>query len=147
MVKPYFTRKNLIVIALTFFYAMLIVFSGVCIDGAHTIIPKGNIINILGQQLGFQVIEAGVAGFVSLILIAIYMLVFIAAFLYMRRYAIINGKKPFGIKMIVIYLLIAILCLVLSVGVGLVIQTNLKRSLLALVKFSITAWVCNELKL
>ena len=145
MVKPYFTRKNLIVIALTFFYAMLIVFSGVCIDGAHTIIPKGNIINILGQQLGFQVIEAGVAGFVSLILIAIYMLVFIAAFLYMRRYAIINGKKPFGFKMIVVYLLIAILCLLLSVGVGIVIQRNLSRSLEALVKYLSYSFILGSL--
>lgn len=135
MVKPYFTRKNLIFIALTFFYAILIVFSGVCIDAAHTIIPKGNIINILGQQLGFQPIEAGVAGLVTLILIAIYMLVFIAALLYMRRYAIINGKKTYSFKMIIIYILLFISCLVLSVGVGLIIQRNLSRSLLALVKY------------
>ena len=49
MVKPYFTRKNLIVIALSFFYAIMVVFCGVCLDGAHTIIKKGNIIRVFGS--------------------------------------------------------------------------------------------------
>ena len=96
MVKPYFTRKNLIVIALTFFYALLVIFCGVCIDADHAIIPKANIINIIGTALGLQSIAAGTAGFVTLILIGFYLVVFMAAVLYERRYALVKKLKPEG---------------------------------------------------
>ena len=129
MVKPYFTRKNLIVIALAFFYALLIIFAGVCIDGAHLIISKKNIIQVIATSLGFQSIVAGTAGFVTLLLIAFYILVFTVCFIYERRYAILNNKKVFGFKMIMIYLVTLVLCLLLSVGVGVLIQTNLGESI------------------
>lgn len=135
MVKPYFTRKNLIAIALVFFYALLVIFCGVCIDGDHIIIPKGNIINIIGSQLGFQTIAAGTAGFVTLILIGFYLVVFVAALLYERRFALVNGKKTYSFKMIVCYLLTFVLCMALSVGVGILIQKNLGKDILLLVRF------------
>ena len=135
MVKPYFTRKNLIFIALAFFYALFIVFAGACIDGAHAVIPKGNIINVIGMQLGFQSIESGTAGFVTLFLIGFYLLVFIAAFLYERRFAILNGKRWFSIKMILVYLLTLVMCALLSVGVGALIQQNLGKDIKLLLNF------------
>ena len=135
MVKPYFTRKNLMVIALMFFYALFIVFCGVCIDAAHLIIPKGNIINILGTQLGFKAIDAGTAGTVTLFLIAIYLLVFVASVLYERRYAIINNKKTYGPKMLLIYFVTFVVCAALSVGIGMLIQTNLGQDILELLQF------------
>ena len=129
MVKPYFTRKNLMVIALMFFYALLIAFCGVCIDAAHVIIPKGNIINILGSQLGFKPIDAGTAGIVTLLLLTIYLLVFVAAFLYERRYAMLNNKKVYSGKMILIYIATFVVCAALSVGIGMLIQTNLGQDI------------------
>ena len=33
MIKPYFTRKNFIKLALSFFYSITVLFSGFCIDG------------------------------------------------------------------------------------------------------------------
>ena len=135
MVKPYFTRKNLMVIALMFFYALLIAFCGVCIDAAHVIIPKGNIINILGSQLGFKPIDAGTAGIVTLLLLTIYLLVFVAAFLYERRYAMLNNKKVYSGKMILIYIATFVVCAALSVGIGMLIQTNLGQDIGDLLQF------------
>ena len=135
MVKPYFTRKNLILIALSFFYSIIIAFTGVCLDGAHTIVKKKNIINLIGQELGFESIAPGTAGMISLILIAAYIVVFVAAFLYERRYAMVNNKKVFSVKMILIYIATFILCILLSVGVGCLIQANLKEDVGLLVKY------------
>ena len=45
MIKPFFTRKNLIAISISFFYSLVIVFTGICIDGAHAIISKKNLFN------------------------------------------------------------------------------------------------------
>ena len=135
MVKPYFTRKNLIVIALAFFYGIVVLFTGVCLDGAHEIISGKNIINMLGQSLGFKTIEAGTAGLVTLILICVYSVVLVAAIAYERRYAIVNNKKTTGIKMILSYAATFILSAALSVGVGLLIQTNLKKDIGELLQF------------
>ena len=58
MVKPYFTRKNLMVIALAFFYGLLLVFTGVCISGGDdTLLSNKNIINLIGKEFGFKSIE------------------------------------------------------------------------------------------
>ena len=111
MVKPYFTRKNLIIIALVFFYALMIVFAGVCLDGAHIIIQKKNIIRLFANSLGFESIIAGTAGTVTLFLMAFYLLVFIACFLYERRYAMLNNQKPYSWKMIGVYALTFVVCL------------------------------------
>lgn len=135
MVKPYFTRKNLIIIALSFFYALFIVFIGVCLDGSHTIFMSTNIFNLIGTSLGFVSVVAGTAGMVTLILIAIYIVVFVTLFLYERRFAIVNNKKVYSLKMIMIYLATFILCVLLSVGVGLIIQANLDKSGKLLLKF------------
>lgn len=125
MVKPYFTRKNLIIIALTFFYSLVLVLTGICIDASYTIVKKKNLINLIGLNLGFQEIEAGIAGFVTVLLLSIYILVFVAAFLYERRYAIMNSKKIFSLKMIITYSITLVLCLLLSLGVGLILQASL----------------------
>ena len=106
MTKPYFTRKNLILIALTFFYSLLVVFTGACIDGAHSIFSRKNMINLIGQTLGFDSIAAGTAGFVSLILVGIYFVVFMALVLFERRYAIVNKKKTYSFKMIMLLIML-----------------------------------------
>ena len=134
MVKPYFTRKNLIVIALAFFYCLIVVFTGLCIDGAHDIMSKKNLFNLIAQSLGFQSIAAGPAGLVTLVLICVYVVLYVAAVCYIRRYAITNGHKPTKPKYIVIYVLAFLLCAVLSIGVGCLIQGNLKQDIVLLLK-------------
>ena len=135
MVKPYFTRKNLIVIALAFFYGLIVVFTGLCIDGAHDIMSKKNLFNLIAMALGFKEIAGGAAGLVTLVLICVYAVFFVAAVCYIRRYAISNGHKPTKPKYIALYALTFILCTVLSVGVGCLIQGNLKQDIGLLINY------------
>lgn len=125
MSKPYYTRKNLITIALAMAYSFILIFTGMCLDAAHTIVKKGNPIASIGEMLNFKEIEIGVTGFVCLILVAVYISVFVAVFLYERRYAIVNNKKIYSPKMIVTYVLSFLTCAMLSLGVGILIQRPL----------------------
>ncbi len=122
MKKPYFTRKNLITLSLAFLYSFIVLFVGVCIEGSHGFVKAKNPINGLGQLLNFRTIECGLTGYLVLLLVAIYIIVFVALFLYERRYALINNIHPYCRKMIISYVLSLLACLVLSLGVGILIQ-------------------------
>ena len=93
--KTYFTRKNLIAIALAFIYGLMLVFTGLCIDAEHNFISKKNPINNLAQAMNFKPLTAGVGGFLVLVLVAVYIAVFVAAITYEVRYAKINKKRLF----------------------------------------------------
>lgn len=121
MKKPYFTRKNLIVLSLAFFYSFLLLFVGLCLDGSHLLIGKKNPIALVAGKINFEPIRCGVTGYVSLILVAIYISVFVALFLYEKRYAVLNNKKPYSLKMIISYLASLVACFILSFGVGMLI--------------------------
>lgn len=125
--KPYFTRKNLIVIALAFFYGFIMIFTGLCIDGNHDLISKKNPINSIAEALNFKVIEAGVGGFLCLILVALYIVVFVASMIYEMRFAMVNQKKLYSGKMILTYAITLLSCVLLSLGLGLVIQSPLTQ--------------------
>lgn len=118
MKKPYFTRKNLIVLSLAFFYSFLLLFVGLCLDGSHLLIGKKNPIALVAEKINFEPIRCGVTGYVSLILVAIYISVFVALFLYEKRYAVLNNEKPYSLKMILSYLASLVVCFILSFGVG-----------------------------
>ena len=121
MKKPYFTRKNLIVLSLAFFYSFLLLFVGLCLDGSHLLIGKKNPIALVAEKINFEPIRCGVTGYVSLILVAIYISVFVALFLYEKRYAVLNNKKQYSLKMILSYLASLVACFILSFGVGMLI--------------------------
>lgn len=121
MKKLYFTRKNLIVLSLAFFYSFLLLFVGLCLDGSHLLIGKKNPIALVAEKINFEPIRCGVTGYVSLILVAIYISVFVALFLYEKRYAVLNNKKPYSLKMILSYLASLVACFILSFGVGMLI--------------------------
>lgn len=121
MKKPYFTRKNLIVLSLAFFYSFLLLFVGLCLDGSHLLIGKKNPIALVAEKINFEPIRCGVTGYVSLILVAIYISVFVALFLYEKRYAVLNNKKPYSLKMILSYLASLVACFILSFGVAMLI--------------------------
>ena len=123
--KPYFTRKNLIVISLAFFYGLMMIFTGACIDANHTVVNKNNPIFKMAESMNFGYIEAGVGHFVCLSLIALYIVVFVASIIYEIRYATINNRKLTSPKMIIAYVITLLACALLSVGLGLVIQSPL----------------------
>ena len=123
MIKVLFTRKNLIAISLSIFYALIFLFTGICLDSSAKVVSSRNPIAKLASDLGFQLVDPNLGGFVTIILVSVYIIVFATAFIYERRYAIVNGKKPFGIKMIWSYILTLLACAVLSVGIGVLIQS------------------------
>lgn len=134
--KAYFTRKNLIVISLSIFYSFLLLFVGVCLEGSHTIANAKNPFAMLGSLLGFRSIVCGVQGFICLVLVAIYISVFVLMILYERRYAIVNFKKTYSVKMIITYLVSFLVCVVLSIGLGIIIQKPLdKENILNMLSF------------
>ena len=128
--KPYFTRKNLIAISLAFIYGLILVFTGLCIDAEHNFVSKKNPINELAQGMKFKEITAGLGGFLVLILVAVYIAVFVGAIIYEIRYAKVNNKKLYSPSMIISYIITLLACALLSVGLGLVLQTPLTKDAL-----------------
>ena len=125
MIQTIFTRKNLIAISLSVFYAVTILFTGACLDDGSAFLNKNNPIAALGKSFGFKAIAPGLLGFLCLILVAFYVIVLVTALIFEKRYATVNGIKPFSGKMVLIYSATVILCLVLSLGFGAVCQRPL----------------------
>lgn len=125
MIKPYFTRKNFITLSLAIFYAFVVLFCGMCIEGGHNFAVASNPIAKLAEAFNFTIIECKTSGFICLVLVAIYIVVFVGMFLYEKQFAIVNNKKIFSPKMIVTYALSFLTCLVLSLGIGILIQRPL----------------------
>ena len=135
MKKPYYTRKDLIAISLALFFAFVLIFVGMCLEGTYSFVSSKNPIAAIGKGLNFKVIECGISGFICLVLVALYVAVFAAVFLYERRFAIVNNKKPTHITMILLYAGTFILSVVFSLGVGLILQINLKQDIKLLLQY------------
>ena len=125
MKRPYYTRKDLITISLAFFYSFVYAFVGMCLDTNSTFVSKKNPIAGFAQALNLGTVESNATGYVFIILVALYVSVFCAVFLYERRFAIVNHKKTYSGKMILTYVLSFLACGVLSIGVGILIQMPL----------------------
>lgn len=125
MKRPHYTRKDLIAISIAVFYSFLFIFVGMCLDINSNMVSKKNPFAILANAIGVGTTEGSVTGFVFISLVAVYITVFVATFLYERRLALVNNKHPFSGKMIVTYLLSFLVCVVLSIGVGILIQMPL----------------------
>ncbi len=128
MNKPYLTRKNLICLSLSIFYSIILVFTGLCLDGNHNLMNKNNPIAQLGNLFNFDVIKCGLSAYACLFLVSIYIIVFVGVILYEIRYAIVNNKNPLSGKMFLTYILSFLCCFVLSMGVGVLIQHPLTKS-------------------
>lgn len=113
----YFTRKNLIVLSIVMLYAVFLLFTGMCIEGSHKVISQRNVVNKLATVLNFQPIEVSGAGYVGLILLAVYVMLLGAAILFIRRYAIQNKLKPYHWKPVVAYAVSFVVCTLICVGV------------------------------
>lgn len=113
----YFTRKNLIVLAIVVLYALFVLFTGLCIEGSdNSIFSSRNVVNKIATVLGFNGIDAGAAGYVGLILMSIYIALCGAAILFIRRYAIENKVSPYHWKPMLAYVGAFLICALLTVG-------------------------------
>ena len=118
MRKNYFTRKTLIALSFAFLYSFVFLFTGYCLTANKNVILK------LAQSIfNFKPITSGATFiFIFLILVALYVVVFVASILYERRYAIVNNKNPRSLKMFLIYIVTFLACFCLSFGVATLID-------------------------
>ena len=143
MRKTYITRKNLIVLSLAFFYSILVLFTGLCIDKNHTITNPKNPIALLAKGLGFREISCSTTGFIALILVCIYIIVLCGAILIIRGYAINNGYKLYNKKIVLCFSLAIVVSILLSYGLGIIIQRPLNQANIGLM----TQFIWNSLLL
>ncbi|MDD6302843.1 MAG: hypothetical protein PUA56_06070 [Bacillales bacterium] len=125
-VKPYFSRKNLIAVAISGIYSFILLFVGMCLDAGSAFMNKNNPIALLAKGLGFEQIVAGVTGFITLALVAIYIVLFTVMFIYERNFALRNNMKPTSWKIILTQIGTFVLCVLLSLGLGFLIQIPIK---------------------
>ena len=122
MFQTLITRKNLIAISIAMFYSLVLLFTGLCLDAGSSFVVATNPIAQLSGAIGFQPISAGTSGFICVILIAVYVILMVAALAYERRYAIVNGIRLYSPKMVLSYTTTVIVCVLLSLGLGILIQ-------------------------
>ena len=126
--KNYFTRKNLIAISLVALYSFLTLFVGACIEGNHNFFVEDNPIALLAKGFKFSVIVCGGSGAIALVLVALYIIVGFVAILYIYRYAKVNNIKFRSPKIVLAIVLTVLFCLLLSIGIGVIIQRPLNAS-------------------
>ncbi len=125
MIQTIFTRKSFITISVSVFYALVLVFTGMCLDSGTELMSKKNPIALLAKGIGFKSIDPGTSGFICLVLVAFYAIVLVTALTYERRFAIVNNVKTLAPKMLGIYGATVGICLLLSLGFGMLCQRPL----------------------
>lgn len=119
MKKVYFTRKNLIELSLVFFFFLLFLFVFACVDASHRIFAAGNPVELLYQAIKLPSVNPGLLGYVTAILIVVYMTVCDAGLIFIRRLAKFSRQSVFSLKWMVLSVLIILLTVFLSFGIGL----------------------------
>ena len=120
--KTHFTRKNFIAIATIFFYVLLALFSGLCIDSTNPVLKANNPIQKMGLALGFPANNPGFCGWIFLGCVSLYILIFAAAFIYEMRLAKYYENKIFTKKYSLIYLLTFLIIFGVGIGIALAAQ-------------------------
>lgn len=122
MKRPFYTRKDLIILSLSLLYSILFGFVGLClIDGDAAMMNKKNPIALFGKIFGIDRTQTGITGYLLVILVALYISVFFGVLLFERRYALATNKNPLGLKMIGTYGLSLLACILLSFGIAILI--------------------------
>ena len=83
--KTHFTRKNLIFLALLFFFFVLQTFCLACLDEALGVIKKGNPIAQFAAVFGIRPFELNVVDYVSFFLIIFWIFIAITAVIFISR--------------------------------------------------------------
>ena len=125
MIKTLFTRKTFIAISLSVMYAVLLVFTCACIDGAHTFFPKKNLVNMLAVGMRFEEIAGGTAGFVMVMLLAVFVTIAAVAICFERQFSVFKNIQPESGKMFLWYTGTAVVCIALSLTLGALMQSPL----------------------
>lgn len=122
ILKVHFTRKNLIAIALIFFYLVCCLIAAICLQ-ADGMMKEGNPIAMIGSGFGMPVsFILGYQARTLEILVLIYILFFASAFLYEMRLAKYYENVIWTKKWAIIYSLTFLISLILCFGIALTAQ-------------------------
>lgn len=125
MIRPYLTRKNLILIAVMSIYAVLFAFTGLCLVADGKVFSLDNPLLALGKGMGYTPIEVAEGGMtmvvVSILLIAVYIILLTFMLVYIRRFAVINNIKGSNKKLILVYVGAVLVSILLSYGLSVII--------------------------
>jgi len=130
MKKVYFTRKNLIELSLVFFFFLFFLFVFACVDAGHIFFAENNPIEILYLGIGLPSVKAGTVGYVTAILVFVYMTVCDAGLIFVRRLAKFSKQSVFTLKWISLSILIILLTVALSFGLGLYYVSRVNESIM-----------------
>ncbi len=134
MFKTHFTRKNLIGIAIVFFYGVCILLASLAIDGNNPVFAKNNPIQNLAAALfplkdinGVTtkgVPSGSVRAYILIVLFVIYLVLCVAAIIYEVRLAKYYDEKATSKKWWVIYVSTFLICGALWTGISMVSQIS-----------------------
>lgn len=119
MNKFYFTRKNLIEISLVFSFLAFFLFVFACVDGAHSIMAEENPVEMLYLAIGLPSVVAGFSGYVTALLIVVFLTLADVGVIFFRRLSKFKKEKFFTFKWVSISSLFVFICIALSLGTGL----------------------------
>ena len=122
MIRPYITRRNLIVIAIAALYACLFVFVGLCLTANEdTVIAETNVFLGLAKAMGMQQVAlSGANGVISLVLTAIYIVVITVGLIYVRRFQVLNNISWKSWKLWLAYVGVVLVSVLVSIGLTLI---------------------------
>lgn len=122
ILKVHFTRKNLITVALIFFYLVCCLIAAISLQ-ADGIMKEGNPIAMIGSGFGMPVsFVTGYQSWTLVILTLIYILFFASAFIYEMRLAKYYDNLIWNKKWAIIYSCTFIGSLILCFGISLIAQ-------------------------
>ncbi|MDY2575125.1 MAG: hypothetical protein SOW55_04035 [Bacilli bacterium] len=119
--KTHFTRKNLIFLALLFFFLVIQTFVLLCLD-VGGMMKKNNQVASFAQLFGLTLLDLNIVNYVTYLLIVFYTFVFFAAVLYQVRLARYYDEKPFSKKYVLQYVATFFICVILSFGLSIFLQ-------------------------
>ena len=120
--KTHFTRKNLIFLALLFFFFVLQTFCLLCLDSGSGIIKKGNPIALLAATFGIMTYEFKVIDYVSYFLVVFWTFICAAAILFVARVSKFYDGKAITGKSIIGYIVLPVICFNLSFSLSFILQ-------------------------
>lgn len=125
--RPYLTRKNLIAIATSGLFAILFVFTGMCLTTDGSILAANNPFMALAKAIGYRGVEitessAMATTILALILIAVYTIVLTFLVVYIMRFQIVNKVSIKNPKLILSYVGSVVACIALSYGMSMIVM-------------------------
>lgn len=120
--KTHFTRKNYIAMSLVFFWALVVIFAGLCLDANNPVFKANNPVQLIGAGLGFPNIHGSFGAWVLVTLGAVFMVLFAAAFIFEMRLAKYYENKIWTKKWVGIYIGTFFGCAIVCFGMSLIAQ-------------------------